>query len=192
MAEAIVEVQQGKLRGNIEDGVFVFKGVPYGADTGGEGRFKGPRPAEPWTGVRDALTYGPDSPQLRATHSALKELFPSVIQETSEDCLRLNVWTPALGDGGKRPGDGLDPRRRLPLRLRRHARRARRRPPLKARRRRGRHRQPPPQHPRLPLPRRPPRPRVRRLRQRGHARPHRVATLGARQHRGLRRRSRTT
>jgi para-nitrobenzyl esterase len=103
MAEAIVEVTQGSLRGSVEDGIFVFKGVPYGADTGGEHRFKPPRPAEPWSGVRDALTFGPDAPQLRAGHSVLKELFPTVIYDTSEDCLRVNVWTPALGDGGKRP-----------------------------------------------------------------------------------------
>ncbi|MGE0688137.1 MAG: carboxylesterase/lipase family protein [Dehalococcoidia bacterium] len=103
MEEPIVEVQQGKLRGAIEDGIAVFKGVPYGADTTGEGRFKAPRPAEPWTGVRDALSFGPDAPQLVPGHSALKELFPSIIYDQSEDCLRLNVWTPAIGDGAKRP-----------------------------------------------------------------------------------------
>ncbi|WP_165187237.1 carboxylesterase/lipase family protein [Caulobacter soli] len=79
----------GKVRGAEVDGIKVFKGVRYGADTAPR-RFQPALPPKPWTGVADALAYGPASPQTK-------------IQEaTSEDCLFLNVWTPAL-DGKKRP-----------------------------------------------------------------------------------------
>lgn len=79
----------GKVRGAEVDGIKLFKGVRYGADTAPR-RFMPALPPEPWSGVADALAYGPASPQVK-------------IQEaTSEDCLFLNVWTPAL-DGRKRP-----------------------------------------------------------------------------------------
>ena len=57
--EAIVETRSGKLRGAVRDGVFTFKGVPYGKDTGGAARFLPAEPAAPWKGVRTALAYGP-------------------------------------------------------------------------------------------------------------------------------------
>jgi para-nitrobenzyl esterase len=85
----IVATAYGKVRGTEVDGIKVFKGVRYGADTGPR-RFRPALPPEPWTGIADALAYGPACPQIK-------------IQEaTSEDCLFLNVWTPGL-DGGKRP-----------------------------------------------------------------------------------------
>ena len=66
----------------------------YGADTAPR-RFRPALPPEPWTGVADALAYGPASPQLKTAEAV------------SEDCLFLNVWTPApldkKGDGKKRP-----------------------------------------------------------------------------------------
>lgn len=86
----IAKTKSGNVRGLIEHGVHVFKGIPYGADTASH-RFR-PAPAAPgWKGVRDALDYGPACPQ------------PGISEPTSEDCLVLNVWTPALRDGGKRP-----------------------------------------------------------------------------------------
>jgi para-nitrobenzyl esterase len=85
----IATTRHGKVRGAEVEGIKVFKGVRYGADTAPR-RFMPALPPQPWTGVVDALAYGPASPQ-------------SKIQEnTSEDCLFLNVWTPAL-DGRKRP-----------------------------------------------------------------------------------------
>lgn len=80
----------GTIGGIKNDGVHVFKGVPYGADTS-KYRFRPPAAPDAWQRVRDALEYGPACPQ------------PGTKEPTSEDCLVLNIWTPALRDGGKRP-----------------------------------------------------------------------------------------
>ena len=92
--EVIAEVASGKLRGIDSAGIKVFKGIPYGAPTAGANRFMPPVKVAPWSGVRDALTYGLSSPQIRAVIAGSPG--------ESEDCLRLNVFTPALGSG-KRP-----------------------------------------------------------------------------------------
>ena len=81
----------GKVRGYPDNGINVFKGIRYGADTTGR-RFLPPLPPEPWSDVRDALEYGPAAPQTSRASD-----------QSSEDCLFLNVWTPRLQDGGKRP-----------------------------------------------------------------------------------------
>ncbi|WP_370690151.1 carboxylesterase family protein [Phenylobacterium sp.] len=59
----IVETQGGRLQGQIDQGVATFKGVPYGASTANGGRFRPPRPAPPWRGVRSAFAFGPAASQ---------------------------------------------------------------------------------------------------------------------------------
>lgn len=92
----------GRVRGVIEDGVAVFKGVRYGADTA-ETRFQAPKPPKPWTEIREALDFGAQAPQPPGGEAG--GLFRSWANRKadSEDCLFLNVWTPAIADGKKRP-----------------------------------------------------------------------------------------
>jgi para-nitrobenzyl esterase len=87
----------GKVRGFVDGDIFGFKGIPYGGDTA-KFRFAPPQPPKPWTGVRDALTYGPRAPQ----NPNITKSFPSQSGPFSEDCLYLNVWTPGVGDKGLR------------------------------------------------------------------------------------------
>jgi para-nitrobenzyl esterase len=86
----LVTTRGGQLRGYSDGGIKVFKGIPYGADTAAR-RFQAALPEHAWEGVREATTLGAAAPQTKTEET------------TSEDCLFLNVWTPALGDGGKRP-----------------------------------------------------------------------------------------
>jgi para-nitrobenzyl esterase len=103
----IVETTSGKLRGGASGGIVAFKGVPYGASTAGANRFMPPRPPEPWAGVRDALEYRGHAPQLPGRPERRPELQtilgPADATPEGEDCLTLNVWTPGLGDGARRP-----------------------------------------------------------------------------------------
>lgn len=91
---AAVTTAHGQVRGLRKRGASVFKGLRYGADTAGANRFRPPQPVAPWTGVQDAFDYGPQSPQMR---SPLADKGPM-----SEDCLRLNIFTPAA-DMSARP-----------------------------------------------------------------------------------------
>ena len=89
----------GTVRGTDEGAVKVFKGIPYAAPPCGPLRFRPPQAVTPWTGVRDAMEYGPWAPQ---DPGALTALFGTGEVTKSEDCLTLNVWTPAV-DGARRP-----------------------------------------------------------------------------------------
>ena len=97
-----VETTAGKVRGATHNGIHIFKGIPYGASTAGANRFLPPRKVQPWTGVRDALQFGHQAPQnMHFTDVLAPQANPA--EGFSEDCLVLNVWTPGLGDGVKRP-----------------------------------------------------------------------------------------
>lgn len=87
-----VETTHGRVRGVRKDGVNLFKGIPYGGKVSGERRFRRAAPVEPWTGVRDALEVGPPAIQPPRRNEPAP----------AEDCLFLNVWTPA-NDQKKRP-----------------------------------------------------------------------------------------
>ena len=96
----IVETTNGKVQGYARRGIIKFKGIPYAASPIGELRFKPPAPVEPWAGVREALDYGPISPQPQG---ALEAMAGAEERPQNEDgCLTLNVWTSSLGDE-KRP-----------------------------------------------------------------------------------------
>lgn len=98
MADLVVETSAGKVRTSTVDGVYAFRGIPYGGDMGGGNRFLPPVSPEPWPGVWHAIKYGPSAPQLPARRSPLDH---EPEKNMSEDCLRLNVWT--SGAGGRRP-----------------------------------------------------------------------------------------
>ena len=94
-ASPVATTASGRVQGVIESGVNVFKGIAYGAPTGGANRWLPPQLPQPWSGVRDALAYGPAAAQI-----------PSALltdATMSEDCLVANVWTRGLADGRKRP-----------------------------------------------------------------------------------------
>ena len=92
----IIDTPFGKLRGFRENSVNIFKGVPYAGSVSGENRFQKAGQVKPWTGTRDALQLGNPSIQPPNQTYGINE------PEPAEDCLVLNIWTPA-NDGLKRP-----------------------------------------------------------------------------------------
>ena len=97
---ATVSIHQGKLEGDEQNGLFVFKGIPFAAPPVGARRWLAPEKPASWTGVRDARRFGAVAHQNKMMLSALSAMV--VDGEQSEDCLTLSVWTPAL-DGKRRP-----------------------------------------------------------------------------------------
>lgn len=87
----VAATKYGLVRGYIDKGINIFKGIPYGGDTF-KRRFMSPLPPEKWSDIRDTIEYGPSCPQRSRG-----------IDKMSEDCLVLNVFTPALNDNRKRP-----------------------------------------------------------------------------------------
>jgi para-nitrobenzyl esterase len=88
-SDPIAQTKYGKISGIKNSGINIFKGVRYGADTSNR-RFQPALPPEKWDGILQATEYGASTPQGNG-------------ENTSEDCLFLNIWTPGLNDGGKRP-----------------------------------------------------------------------------------------
>ena len=99
----VVKTAGGQLRGTCEHGVHIFRGIPYGASTGGRNRFAAPQPPMPWRGVRDAVDYGVRSPQLPDGGNGPNYASWREPMASGEDCLSLNVWTSGLGSAAKRP-----------------------------------------------------------------------------------------
>ena len=99
--KTVVRTRDGKVKGSYQEGLYIFKGIPYVAPPVGERRWLPPQPVEPWQGVRQAQTFGATSPQ---NWSPLNDIIPDfgVVEPRSEDCLYLNVWSPGLDDA-RRP-----------------------------------------------------------------------------------------
>lgn len=102
---AIAETKYGKVKGFILRGIFNFRGVPYGADTSGKNRFMPPQPPKPWITVLPTVWWGNTAPQIMDNRYA--NAYASFVDhwnydDVSEDCLKLNVWTPDI-DAKKRP-----------------------------------------------------------------------------------------
>jgi para-nitrobenzyl esterase len=105
-ANAVVETTAGKVHGFARDGIQTFKGIPYAATTEGSGRCVAPAKPKPWAGIRSSMYYGPTCPQAPRTGWLKDEnafLFQWDDGQPGEDCLRMNLWTPGLNDGRKRP-----------------------------------------------------------------------------------------
>ncbi|THD79909.1 MAG: carboxylesterase/lipase family protein [Phenylobacterium sp.] len=109
----VVKTRSGPVQGLIEAGVSAFKGIPYGAAPIGALRFMPPQPRAPWTDTYDASDFGAPAMQLAGGTSVvanndfgfqMHRVFttPSELKVMNEDCLYLNVWTPAP-DRRKRP-----------------------------------------------------------------------------------------
>ncbi|WP_084223250.1 carboxylesterase/lipase family protein [Mycolicibacterium holsaticum] len=99
--EIVVTTTHGPVRGTITTHGALFRGIPYARPPLGQLRFRRPEEPDSWTYVRDCRRFGPDCPQWRSAR-AIRAMGYVSNQPMSEDCLYLNVWTPATDDA-KRP-----------------------------------------------------------------------------------------
>lgn len=102
---ALANTEHGKVRGFILRGIHQFLGIPYGADTSGANRFMPPKKPQAWSEIKPCVWWGNTAPQIMEKRYANQ--YASFVDhwnydDVSEDCLKLNVWTPAI-DQGKRP-----------------------------------------------------------------------------------------
>jgi para-nitrobenzyl esterase len=113
--QVVAVTDKGRIAGRVEpDGFLTFLGIPYAEPPVGDLRFEKLQPVKPWKGILKAHTFGPVFPQ------SYDKTEPSSLYLQDEDCLTLNIWTPAV-DNGKRPvmvyihgggylwGSGMDP-----------------------------------------------------------------------------------
>lgn len=103
---AVASTTSGKVRGFVLRGINTFLGIPYGADTSGANRFMPPQKPKAWDGVLPVVWWGNTAPQnMERRYSNTYASFVDHwnYDDLSEDCLKLNVWTPAIGDSKKRP-----------------------------------------------------------------------------------------
>lgn len=99
---AVTETESGKVRGYIHNSIYTYKGIPYAEAK----RFEAPQKPKAWKGVRSSMTYGPVAPLQTPTTFVQDEsefFFHHDWGYTNEDCLRINIWTPGVNDGKKRP-----------------------------------------------------------------------------------------
>ena len=92
----VAATRDGKLEGLIENGLYVFKGVPYAAPPIGQLRWLAPQPVQSWTGLRPAKVFGPIARQMKMEMRLNGP--PMEDEPQDEDCLFLNVFTPGLDD----------------------------------------------------------------------------------------------
>jgi para-nitrobenzyl esterase len=99
--KTVIETKFGKVKGNYQGGLYVFKGIPYATPPIGKLRWLPPQPVQPWKGLRQAQNFGRVAPQ---NTGELDRVFPefAVKEPQGEDCLYLNIWSPGLDDG-RRP-----------------------------------------------------------------------------------------